>query len=76
MDAHVGGGDAISGPVEVTWCLPPTTLHPIAPSPTQPTMDLAAQENQARAERWEKGAKIGEGTYANVYKGASFHRQC
>ncbi|BEI81518.1 hypothetical protein CcaverHIS002_0206780 [Cutaneotrichosporon cavernicola] len=31
-------------------------------------MDLAAQENQARAERWEKGTKIGEGTYANVYK--------
>ncbi|EIW67721.1 hypothetical protein TREMEDRAFT_33381 [Tremella mesenterica DSM 1558] len=32
-------------------------------------MDLAAIENQRRADRWDKGIKIGEGTFANVYKG-------
>ncbi|OCF35097.1 CMGC/CDK/CDK7 protein kinase [Kwoniella heveanensis BCC8398] len=32
-------------------------------------MDLAARENGQRAERWNKGIKIGEGTFANVYKG-------
>ncbi|KAK8858786.1 hypothetical protein IAR55_003016 [Kwoniella newhampshirensis] len=32
-------------------------------------MDLAAQENSKRASRWIKGVKVGEGTFANVYKG-------
>ncbi|ORY30576.1 kinase-like domain-containing protein [Naematelia encephala] len=32
-------------------------------------MDLAAVENHKRAERWAKGESIGEGTFANVYKG-------
>ncbi|KAL7419748.1 TFIIH complex serine/threonine-protein kinase subunit kin28 [Cryptotrichosporon argae] len=32
-------------------------------------MDLAVLENQRRAARWDKGIKIGEGTFANVYKG-------
>ncbi|KAI9634745.1 kinase-like domain-containing protein [Dioszegia hungarica] len=31
-------------------------------------MDLAAVQNTQRAERWDKGIKIGEGTFANVYK--------
>ncbi|OCF57022.1 CMGC/CDK/CDK7 protein kinase [Kwoniella mangroviensis CBS 10435] len=32
-------------------------------------MDLAVRENSQRAARWEKGVKVGEGTFANVYKG-------
>ncbi|WVW84924.1 hypothetical protein I302_106960 [Kwoniella bestiolae CBS 10118] len=32
-------------------------------------MDLAVRENSERAARWEKGVKVGEGTFANVYKG-------
>ncbi|WWC88447.1 uncharacterized protein L201_003358 [Kwoniella dendrophila CBS 6074] len=32
-------------------------------------MDLAVRENGQRAARWEKGVKVGEGTFANVYKG-------
>ncbi|WWC70981.1 uncharacterized protein I206_104934 [Kwoniella pini CBS 10737] len=32
-------------------------------------MDLAVKENLQRAARWEKGIKVGEGTFANVYKG-------
>ncbi|WVO18066.1 hypothetical protein L204_105764 [Cryptococcus depauperatus] len=32
-------------------------------------MDLANHENNLRASRWIKGIKIGEGTFANVYKG-------
>ncbi|ORX37204.1 kinase-like domain-containing protein [Kockovaella imperatae] len=32
-------------------------------------MDLAAEENKRRADRWIKGIKVGEGTFANVYKG-------
>ncbi|ODN93387.1 CMGC/CDK/CDK7 protein kinase [Cryptococcus wingfieldii CBS 7118] len=32
-------------------------------------MDLAVLENSERADRWDKGIKIGEGTFANVYKG-------
>lgn len=64
------------GRVEVVLYL---TSHPFTFTPTllsshsiaiNQNMDLAAQENQARAERWEKGVKIGEGTFANVYKGA------
>ncbi|WVQ85000.1 hypothetical protein IAT38_007164 [Cryptococcus sp. DSM 104549] len=37
-------------------------------TPGLSTMDLADQENTHRANKWEKGAKIGEGTFANVYK--------
>ncbi|KAK1925840.1 kinase-like domain-containing protein [Papiliotrema laurentii] len=32
-------------------------------------MDLAAQENLRRAARWDKAIKIGEGTFAVVYRG-------
>ncbi|KAJ9100049.1 hypothetical protein QFC20_005573 [Naganishia adeliensis] len=32
-------------------------------------MDLASKENTASRDRWKKETKIGEGTYANVYKG-------
>ncbi|WWC62817.1 uncharacterized protein I303_105415 [Kwoniella dejecticola CBS 10117] len=32
-------------------------------------MDLAVRENVQRASRWDKGVKVGEGTFANVYKG-------
>ncbi|KAJ9115113.1 hypothetical protein QFC22_005443 [Naganishia vaughanmartiniae] len=33
-------------------------------------MDLASRENDASRARWVKEMKIGEGTYANVYKGS------